>query len=68
MLIEGRRVDADFISYCRQRFSVTLQNCNSKVVLRKVSKLSTNRLTEDNVVAEIDTFSALHIEIVGTCL
>ena len=43
---------------------MTLQECNSKVVLRKMSKLSTNRLMEDNVVSRDDTFSASHIEIV----
>ena len=32
-------------------FFVTLQKCNSKVILRKVSKLSTNRLMKDNVVS-----------------
>ena len=62
-LIEGRRVDAEFMSYWRRRFSVTLQKCNSKVVLIKVSRLSTNRLMEDNVVSR-DSFSASHIEIV----
>ena len=39
-LIEGRRVDAEFMPYWRRRFSVTLQKCNGKVVLRKVCKLS----------------------------
>ena len=39
--------------------------CNSKVVLRKESKLSTNRLMEDNVVSRDSyTFSGSHIEIV----
>ena len=49
--IEERRVDAEFISYWQRLFSVTLQECNSKAVLRKVSKLLTNRLMEDNVVS-----------------
>ena len=37
--------------------------CNSKVVLRKVCRLSTNRLMEHDVVSR-DRFSASHIEIV----
>ena len=41
-------MDAEFMSYWRRRFSVTLQKCNSKVVLRKVSP---NRLMEDDVVS-----------------
>ena len=31
-----------FMSYWRKRFSIILQRCNAKVILRKLSKLSPN--------------------------
>ena len=37
---EGQQNTVEFLNYWRRRFSVSLQRCNAKVVLKKISRLS----------------------------
>ena len=38
--VEGQQNTVEFLNYWRRRFSVSLQRCNAKVVLKKISRLS----------------------------
>ena len=38
--VEGQQNTVEFLNYWHRRFSVSLQRCNAKVVLKKISRLS----------------------------
>ena len=69
--INGRS-DTQFQNYWQKHFSVTLQRCNSRVVSRKVSKITMNRLPRDDDIAvrdnDIQCFTYQHLDIVEAVL
>ena len=53
--------EAAFRSYWRRRFSVIIQKCNSRVVLRKLSRLSLNCLDgQDKLEMDKAIHSSIH--------
>ncbi|XP_062498865.1 uncharacterized protein LOC134176197 [Corticium candelabrum] len=57
----GRKNEAAFRSYWRRRFSVIIQKCNSRVVLRKLSRLSLNCLDgQDKLEMDKAIHSSIH--------
>ena len=57
----GRKNEAAFRSYWRRRFSVIIQKCNSRVVLRKLSRLSLNFLDgQDKLEMDKAIHSSIH--------
>ncbi|XP_062517203.1 uncharacterized protein LOC134193462 [Corticium candelabrum] len=47
---DGRRIAVEFKTFWRKRLSITLQKCNSRVILRKLSRLSVRSLGDDSVL------------------
>ena len=52
--------EADFCRYWRKCFSVSLQKCNSSVILKKPSCLSQLRQDRDQDIADRDIHSSSH--------
>ena len=56
-----KKEEVEFKNYWRRRMSIILQKCNSRVILRKLSRLSVYRLDNENILAiDKDIQSSIH--------
>ena len=57
--VEGQQNTVEFLNYWRRRFSVSLQRCNTKVVLKKISRLSCG-VNEESRLFDRDIHISVH--------